>query len=90
MSKIQKKLSRLSVENIFKSSYNDEDSSLTISGFVSSKIGNRITVTIATTNVPDDTEIFSYFENTTTLLYTLTIIYSSSSRDQMLSAQRTA
>lgn len=90
MSKIQKKLSRNNGEQVLRSSFNEEDSSLTTSGFLSSKIGNRITVIVSTTNFPNDTEIYSYFENTSTLLYTLTVIYTSSSREAFLSAMRTA
>lgn len=70
-------------------SFNDVDATLSVNGFLVGKVGHRIDQTIATTNQPNDTEIFS-FSDSGTALYTLTIVYTDGSRGTLLYAARTA
>lgn len=70
-------------------SYNDVDSTLSVNGFLVGKVGHKVIMTIATTTVPNDTEIFNFYDSAN-LLYTFTIIYTDGSRDVFLSAERTA
>lgn len=70
-------------------SFNDVDSSLTTNGYLTGKVGRKITQTISTTTVVGDTATFQFLESGT-LLYTLTIIYTDATQSIMLSAERTA
>lgn len=69
------------------SAYNDVDASLTTNGFLVGKVGHQITLTITQTTVPDDTEVYTFFDNATQL-YQIQIVYTDGSRAQMLSASR--
>lgn len=90
MSDITKPISSRDAPQVLKSVYNGIDASLTTSGFLTSKVGNKVTVTITTTSISNDTEVYNFYQNTNVLLYTLTIVYTGTSRTQMLSAERTA
>ena len=68
-------------------SHNDVDSSLQVSGFLTSKIGAEITLDISTTTVADDTETYTFFDNETQL-YQVRFIYTSAAKTRMLSAKR--
>lgn len=68
-------------------SHNDVDSSLQVSGFLTSKIGARITLAISTTSVADDTEIYTFFDGTDAL-YQIRLIYTSAGKTQLISAER--
>lgn len=89
MSEINKPLSDRDYSQVIQRVSNDLDASLTISGFVTSKVGNKILQEITTTNVPNDTEIFIY-KSESIVLYELTIIYTDGTREQMISVERTA
>jgi hypothetical protein len=84
-----KKASNLSSENIMRSAHVDETATLSINGYVSGKIGRKIALALATTNVADDTEVYTYSEDGTQIMV-LTIIYSDATRSTMLSVERTA
>lgn len=68
-------------------SHNDVDSSLQVSGFLTSKIGAKITLAISTTTIANDTETYAFLDGETEL-YQLKIIYTDSTRAQMISAER--
>jgi hypothetical protein len=89
MSQTTKKLSERDANQTLQASFNDIDSSITTNGFLTGKVGRKITQTISQTTVPGDTATFSFLESGT-LLYTLTIVYTDSSQSVMLSAERTA
>jgi hypothetical protein len=62
-------------------------------GFLQGKVGHKITLTIATTNVANDTEIVRYFDvvdAVDVLLNEITVVYTDGTRAQLLSAERTA
>lgn len=69
--------------------FNRSDASLTTSGFVTAKVGHKITLAISTTNVTDDTETYSFYDGAN-LLYTLRIIYTDGTRETMIEAERIA
>lgn len=70
-------------------SFNDVNSTIGVDGFLVGMVGRKITQTIGTTTVANDTETFSYYDGTT-LLYTIQVIYTDGSRTTMLSATRIA
>ena len=85
----EKKASHQSADNTLRESFNDIDKTLSVNGFLVGKVGHKITLTIQTTTVANDTESYSFLD-TGVLLYTLTIIYTDGTRNTLLSAERTA
>ncbi len=69
--------------------FNDVDSTLTVNGFLVSVVGRKITVTISTTTVSNDTQNFAFSENGIAL-YTLQLVFTDSTYSQLISAERTA
>jgi hypothetical protein len=90
MPNITKPMSNRDGPQVLKAAYNEVDSSLTMSGFLTSQIGNKITSTVSTTSIANDTETFNYYENSSTLLYAVKLIYTDGTREQLLSAERIA
>ena len=84
-----KKASNASAENVLRSAHVEETGTISVNGFVSAKVGHRITLTILTTNVLNDTERYTYFDGTTQLMQ-LTIIYTDGTRGTLASVERTA
>lgn len=68
-------------------SHNDVDSSLQVSGFLTSKIGAKVELAISTTSVANDTETYTFFDGDTQL-YQIQVIYTSAAKSQMISAER--
>jgi len=60
---------------------------LSVGGFISSNIGHKVTLSISTTTVPSDTETYTYSSNGNTIM-AIKVIYTTGSRDLMLSAER--
>lgn len=89
MAKTLKEQSRLDANQVLKNAFNDVDSSLTTTGFLTGKVGHKVQLVISTTSIANDTETFSFYD-TGVLLYSITIIYTSAVREQMISAERTA
>jgi hypothetical protein len=85
----KKPLSHLDYEQTLQSSYNDENATLSVDGFLTGKVGRKVEVSISTTTVLDDTEVYNFSENGLAL-YEITIIYTDATRAQMISAERTA
>lgn len=77
--------SKLDFEQILKNSANDADKTIAVSGFVNSKVGNKITRTAINATTDD----YSYFEGSN-LLYTIRIVFSSSAKDELSSVERIA
>jgi hypothetical protein len=74
-----------------KFAYNDINASVTTDGFLAPMVGRKITQTISTTTVLNDTTTISFFEDSgSTLLYTYKIIYTDATQATWLSAERTA
>lgn len=85
-----KPMSERDHQQVLKGSYNDVDKSLTTSSFASAKIGNKITFTTTTTSVAGDTLNISYYDQLTTLLYTLSLVFTDSSQTTIISVTRIA
>jgi hypothetical protein len=89
MNKTTKKSSRKDGIQTLQMAFNDQDASITTSGFLTGKIGHKITLQIQTTNVSDDTELYSFYDETT-LLYQIKLVYTGASKSQLISAERVA
>lgn len=85
-----KSLSELDADQIVKKVYNSADASISVNGFLVSRVNNRVTLTITTTTVSNDTQVFNFYQDLTTLLYTITLIYTDNSYATLISATRTA
>lgn len=70
--------------------FNEADHTLGVNGFIVGAVGRKVTLTIATTTNPNDTEVYSFFQNQTELLYTIEVRYVDGSRETLLEVERTA
>lgn len=84
-----KKASDMSFENVLRAAANKEDGSITVNGFLAGKIGHRVEMTIGTTNVANDTEQYDFYDDAL-LLYSIEVIYTSATRETLMSAERIA
>jgi hypothetical protein len=89
MSRTNKKSSKKDGLQTLQMAFNDSDASLTTSGFLSGKVGHKVTLAIQTTTVADDTELYSFFDDTE-LLYQIRLVYTSAAKVQLISAERVA
>jgi hypothetical protein len=87
MAETRKPMSEKDYAQVIKSVFNDTDKSLTINGFLVGRVGHKVTLTLSTTNFVNDTETYSFYDNGT-LLYSIRIIYTDSTRSVMLEAER--
>jgi hypothetical protein len=72
-------------------SFNDVDATKTVNGFLVGLVGRRVTLTISTTNVANDTETYVFSEQSGAFpLYTFVIVYTDGTRSTMSTATRTA
>lgn len=72
---------------VLQAALNDVDNSLTVNGFLVGKVGNKVTMIISTTTVASDTETYTFLDGLTQL-YRIRVIYTTGTRDVMLSAER--
>lgn len=89
MSLTTKQPTKLDYEQSIQGAYNDVNATLSVDGFLTGKVGHKVTLSVTTTSVLDDTEVYSFFDGAT-LLYEITIIYTDGTRSLMSSAERTA
>ena len=89
MSLTTKQPTKLDYEQSIQGAYNDVNATLSVDGFLTGKVGHKVSLALAMTAIPDDTEIYT-FEDNGTILYQITIIYTDDSRSLMVSAERTA
>ncbi len=85
MSNLKKSPSIINQQNIMRDVYNENDKSLAISSFIDSKIGNKI----LKVDVDSVTEQYSYYDGNV-LLKTIEIIYTSSTKENLVSVERIA
>lgn len=88
MAKTTKSISTIDNQQALKLVYN-EDASLATSGFLVGGVGRKITQTLSTTSISNDTETFAFIESGITL-YEIEVIYTDGTREVMISAERTA
>ena len=89
MSDATKPFSLYDQQQIFKKAYNPSGT-LAVDGFLAGEVGRKITRALTTTNVANDTEIFTYYEQQSILLFELTVVYTDATRTDLLSVERTA
>lgn len=89
MSQSGKRQTKNSSEAVLRSSFVDETKTIGVNGFILAKVGHKITLQLQTTNVTDDTELYSYYDGTNLLLQ-IKIIYTTSSREVISSVERIA
>jgi hypothetical protein len=87
MPQTKKIFSERDANQTLQASFNDVNSTISVDGFLVGKVGRKVQLAISTTNVSNDTETYSFSEDST-VLYTIRIIYTSGARDVMLSAER--
>lgn len=83
MANTKKPMSLLDANLTERSAFNEVDASFTNSGFLTGKIGRKIEVSGS-----GATEIYTFIEDGVTL-YVLTLTYTDSSKENLLSAERT-
>ena len=85
MANTTKTMSKLDAPQAMKSAYNDVNASITTDGFLTGKIGRKIEMAS-----PDSvTEVYSFMEDGV-MLYEITVIYTDSTKETLVSAERTA
>lgn len=87
MANTLKESAPVNTNNVMAATYNSVDKSLSTSGFVVAKVGRKITQTIATTSLANDTLLFDHLENGVSL-YVLKVVYLESNRTTLLSVER--
>ena len=74
----------ISDENAIRQSFNVEDKSITVSGFLVGKVGHKIQVSYPAAN----TEKYEYFDEAT-LLYTILVTYTDGTKANVQTIERT-
>lgn len=87
MAKTQKQFSERDFQQVIRAIFNDEASTISIDGFIVGKVGRKITRTLSTTTITDDTETFDYLEDGVSL-FQLKVIYTDGAREDLLSVER--
>jgi hypothetical protein len=89
MSLTKKLPSDLDATQTQQSAFNDNTFSHLVDGFLSAIVGRRVDLAISTTSVLNDTETYTFSENSATLLV-IQIVYTDGNRTLMLNASRIA
>jgi hypothetical protein len=87
MSQTQKSFTERDANQTLQLSFNDVDASITTAGFLTGKIGRKVTQDISTTSSTDDTLTFTFLENGSTL-YAIKVIYTDNTYATFVSAER--
>lgn len=85
MSNTEKELSSRDASQTQQATFNEQDFSTSISGFLVPVVGRLITVTYPSAT----TEVYAFSENGIAL-YTLTLTYTDATKDSLSTAERTA
>lgn len=83
----RKQQSGLDAAETAQKSFNDSDASFNVNGFLVGVVGRRIDLAISTTTIANDTETYSFSENSNPL-YALKVVYTDGNRTTMLFAVR--
>lgn len=84
MANSTKNLTRLDGNQVLQSSYNPEDTTISVNGFIVGAVGRKVEITAGAT-----TDTFTFSENGVTL-YVLLLTYTDVTKATLLSAERTA
>lgn len=89
MANTTKQMSEKDFQQVLRGAFNDVDKTVSTNGFLVGKVGHRVTCTVSTTSVANDTETYEFFDNSISL-YQLQVIYTDGGKTQLLSAERIA
>jgi hypothetical protein len=89
MSQTSKGLSERDFQQALRSAYNQNDASFTTASFVTGAVGRKIEQSVDTTNVLNDSLVFTYSENGITL-YVLKTVYTDASYSTFMYVERIA
>lgn len=84
-----KSASQASAENVLRSAHNEVDASITTNGFLVGKVGHKVTTTLSTTTIVNDTVTFTFLDGATQL-YQIKVVYPATQTVDFLSAERTS
>lgn len=87
MANTTKRPSDLDGNQALQNAFNEVDSSFTTNGFLTGKVGHKITLALSTTTVSNDTETYTFFDGATQL-YQIQLVYTDTTRALLLSAER--
>lgn len=82
-----KKLSDQDGDQTLRSAYNAVDATFSTNGFLVGQVGNTVVVTITTTNLANDSEVYT-FSDIAHQLYQLKLVYTDGTRTTLMSATR--
>lgn len=85
MANSSKQPSKLDFEQIFKNAANDSEKSVAVSGFLDAKVGHRFERTAVNATTDD----FSFYDDVL-LIKTIRVVYASSAKEEINSAERIA
>lgn len=86
MSQSTKPLSDRDSAQVHRRAWNEANDTLGVDGFIVGAIGRKI----IKVNVSPAVEAISFYQDQTTLMYTLTITYTDSTKADLVSVERTA
>lgn len=91
----QKEIPKQDYEQALRYSYNNNIKAFSVDGFLAGKVGHKIEITIDTTTVPNDTEIYTFSDTSiqapnSPILSQLKLVYQDDQREVLLSAERIA
>lgn len=72
-------------EQTLEAAFNESDKSYTVSGFISAKVGHKVSVTYPSAS----SEQYEFLDGTTSL-YTILLTYTDATKASLLTAERTA
>jgi hypothetical protein len=87
MVKTKKEETRKSADNATQFAFHDEDASFEVSGFVSGRVGRKVTFTTTTTNVTDDSQLIDFLEDSVSL-YTMLLVFTDDTQSVLISVER--
>ena len=76
-------------QQVQKHVYNEVNASLTVDGFLVGKVGHKVVRSLETTTVPNDTEVFDFYDGAE-LIYTIKTVYADDTLETLISVERTA
>ncbi len=87
MANTSKSLSERDPGQTQQSTYNQETATTSVDGFLAGKVGHKITISITTTNVANDSELITYSDSGSTLMV-IKNVYTDGTRQVLISAER--
>lgn len=83
----QKQIPKQDMDQAIRYSYNNNEKTVSVNGFLAGKVGHKIELVISTTSVLDDTETYTFKDNTL-IVSVIEVVYTDGTRSQLLSAER--